>query len=92
MNNNNLNLNKNNERKDNHFCNTEKNKDNKTDCLKTDKSSCHLSDNSKYTQEIWKNVSGFDDDIFLFISIIFDIFSYSNLSLIFLFFSFCQRL
>lgn len=61
MNNNNLNLNKNNERKDNHFCNTEKNKDNKTDCLKTDKSSCHLSDNSKYTQEIWKNVSGFDD-------------------------------
>lgn len=36
MNNNNLNLNENNERKDNHFCNTEENKDNKTECLKSD--------------------------------------------------------
>lgn len=53
MNNNNLNLNKNNERKDNHFCNTEENKDNKTDCLETD--------TDRYTQEIWKNISGFDD-------------------------------
>lgn len=33
---NNLNLNKNNEIKDNHFCNTEENKDNKTDCLETE--------------------------------------------------------
>ena len=47
MNNNNLNLNENNKIK--------------TECPKTDKSSCHLSDNIKYTQEIWKNIDGFND-------------------------------
>lgn len=52
MNNNNLNLNENNEIK--------------TECPKADNSdidniSCHLNDNSKYTQEIWKNIDGFND-------------------------------
>ena len=68
MNNNNLNLNENNEREEKksvlpetEFRNTEQNEDINTGCLKTDKSSCHLSDNIKYTQEIWKNISGFDD-------------------------------
>ena len=60
MNNNNLNLNENNERKEKksvlpetEFRITEKNKDNKTDCLKTD--------TNRYTQEVWKNIDGFND-------------------------------
>lgn len=52
-NSNNLNSNETNERKDNHFCNTEENKDNKTDCLETD--------TNRYTQEVWKNIDGFND-------------------------------
>lgn len=62
------NLNENNTIKENElnlpeteFRNTEQNEDIKTACLKTDNSSCHLSDNIKYTQEIWKNIDGFND-------------------------------
>ena len=68
MNNNNLNLNENNTTKENElnlpeteFRNMEQNEDIKIACLKTDNSSCHLSDNIKYMQEVWKNISGFDD-------------------------------
>lgn len=51
--NNNLNLNENNKREEKNFCNTEENKDNKTDCLETD--------TNRYTQEVWKNIDGFND-------------------------------
>lgn len=51
--NNNLNLNENNEIEEKNFCNTEQKSITMSNCPKTD--------NNRYTQEIWKNISGFDD-------------------------------
>ena len=47
------NLNENNTTKENRFCNTEQKSINMPKCLKTD--------NNRYTQEIWKNIDGFNE-------------------------------
>lgn len=59
----NNNLNENNEIKENelNLPETEQKSITMSKCLKTDKSSCHLNDNSKYTQDVWKNIDGFND-------------------------------